>query len=152
MPDRDYDTTDPANVAQRSRTVMWALLGVKDLDTMKLPWFHEPDSYPAAIEHLRDIRDRQTDERATKAVHHAIAEYSAVHEALLKDPRKPLLDELLQRYLDGELGDRTVRYIMDWDDPTNCSSNSKSAGCRYSTALAPERQRATRRRRCGPCA
>lgn len=115
--DQDYDMTDLADVVQRSRTAMWALLGVKDLDTLKLPWFQEPDSYPAAIGHLRDIRDRQTDERATEAVDHAIAEYSAVHEALLAGPRKPPLEELLQRYLAGELGDRTVRYIMDWDDP-----------------------------------
>lgn len=109
----EYDMTDLADIVQRGRGAMWRLPH-HALPWQLYPWHEHPETYPVAIAHLEGVLAGWPKEDERERIVFVIDEYTAIHAALLAGPRTPPLDELLDRYLKGELGDRTIRYVMGW--------------------------------------
>lgn len=114
MSNREYDMSDLADVVQRNRMAMWSGIGLKGFEH---PWHEDLEDYPVVISMLKRLLAEAADTRTIQQMEHVLGEYQAVYAALLEGPRKPPLEDLLDRYLKGELGDRTVRYVMGWDSP-----------------------------------
>lgn len=114
MSEHEYDMTDLANVVQRNRMAMWSGIGLRGYEH---PWHEDLEDYPSVVSTLKRMLTLETDNKRRSQVEHVLGEYRAVYAALLAKPRVPPLDELLDRYLKGEIGDRTVRYVMGWGSP-----------------------------------
>lgn len=125
MSEHECDMSDLADVVQRNRMAMWSGIGLHGYEH---PWHEDLEDYPSVISTLERMLKLETDDKRRVQVEHVLGEYRAVYEALLAKPRKPSLDELLDRYLRGELGDRTVRYVMGWDSPWTLIETLQSRG------------------------
>lgn len=114
----DHDLTDLADTVQLLRTLGWsASLGLKPaLPTARaFVWFESLTEFQPTIEMLRRrAADATTPE--DRAMCEMLARlYSAVHDALAAGLRRPTDDELVWRYVTGEIGDRTAQYAAGWD-------------------------------------
>jgi hypothetical protein len=107
------DYRDLADVVQRLRMIGWrASLGPAKVG-VHVPWFedlHEFPAYVAALDALAMLPGERGDEARMLA-----AETRRIHEALVAGPKRPTADDVIARFVGGEIGDRTVRYVMDWD-------------------------------------
>jgi hypothetical protein len=100
---------DLADLVQALRMLMWrSSRFVKDCGEdgwrilVVMDWRR-----PASLEDVANLlRDRQPD---------IAAEWSFLATAFASGPRMPDVDDLLRRYVRGEIGDRTVKWVMDWD-------------------------------------
>ena len=114
----DHDLTDLADTVQLLRTLAWsASLGLKPpLPTARaFVWFESLHEFQPTIDLLcqRAAEATTPEDRATCETLARL--YSAVHDALTAGPRRPTDDELVWRYVTGEIGDRTAQYLAGWD-------------------------------------
>jgi hypothetical protein len=108
------DYGDLAELVQQLRMVGWrAYLGPAKLG-VHVPWFEDLEDFPAYIAELRLLAETGVAERADEA-RLILEEIEKLYEALKAGPRKPSADEVIARYVGGEIGDRTARYVMGWD-------------------------------------
>lgn len=108
----DYD--DLADVVQQLRMVGFrAYLGPAKLG-IHVPWFEDLHDFPPYIAELRLLTQACVAERAAEAAV-ILGEVERLFEALKSGPRRPEADEVVARYVGGEIGDRTARYVMGWD-------------------------------------
>ena len=108
------DYRDLADLVQRLRMIGWrAGLGPARLG-IHVPWFEDLDEFPSSIAELRLICETAVGERAEEAAI-ILAEMERVHAALAEGPRRPSADEIVARYVGGEIGERTAQYVMGWD-------------------------------------
>lgn len=108
------DYRDLADVVQRLRMIgMRAYLGPMKL-RVHVPWFEDLHEFPSYIEAMEKVVLETDGDRKTEAVY-MLEETKLVYQALQDGPRKPSADEVVARYVSSEIGDRTARYIMDWD-------------------------------------
>lgn len=99
---------DLADLVQAMRMLMWrcAFLARDDeedwLTVASADWEH-PETLRAAAVRLRASRPDLADEWAFLA------------DAFAAGPRVPTDDDLVRRYVNAEIGDRTVKWITGWD-------------------------------------
>lgn len=114
----DHDLTDLADTVQLLRTLAWsARLGMKPgLPTERAFIWHENlHEFGPTIDLLRQ-RAAAADAPEDRAMCETLARlYAAVRDALAAGPVRPSDDELVWRYVSGEIGDRTAQYVAGWD-------------------------------------
>jgi len=112
------DLTDLADVVQMLRMLRmlnWSValsqLNVKNA----FLWHEDLEQFAHVIEQLRTAA-REHDDAETRAFLAAAARlYAVVHAALVAGPRRPPEAEIVRRYVGGEIGDRTARYVLGVD-------------------------------------
>lgn len=78
-------------------------------------WHENPSEFEHAIEQLRRIGMGDEDsEKRTLAMSLARL-YVIVRDALAAGPHRPSEEEVVRRYVAGEIGDRTARYVLGID-------------------------------------
>jgi hypothetical protein len=113
-PFETIDYGDLADVVQQLRMIGFrAYLGPAKLG-IHVPWFEDLHEFPSYIAELRLLAETCVGERAQEAAA-ILAEVERVHEALKAGPRRPEADEVVARFVGGEIGDRTAQYVMGWD-------------------------------------
>jgi hypothetical protein len=111
------DYGDLVAVVQRLREIGWrAALGPAKLLVEKHRWpRHEDidafDPYLEALRNCAECDDSAVREECTIL----IAEAERVFTALRSDLPKPDPDDVIARFVGGEIGDRTAQYVMNWD-------------------------------------
>lgn len=114
----DHDLTDLADAVQLLRTLAWsACLGLKPVipTARAFVWFENLPEFQPTIELLRQRAAEATTPEDRSMSEMLARLYSAVHDALAAGPRRPADDELVWRYVTGEIGDRTAQYVAGWD-------------------------------------
>lgn len=111
------DLADLADCVQLLRTLAWSAgLGLRPpLPTDRaFLWFEDLDAFQPTI----DLLTQRAAEAATpedRAMCEMFARlYGVVRDSLLAEPRRPPDDELVWRYVAGEIGDRTAQYVAGW--------------------------------------
>lgn len=103
-----YDLSDLADCVQMLRVLGWSTPGMKVEGAMI--WYENLHEFGPVIAQLDAIEG----EDATAAA--ALARlYRRVHAALMNDPRRPSEEDVVRRYVRGEIGDRTARYVLGID-------------------------------------
>jgi hypothetical protein len=114
----DHDLTDLADAVQLLRTLGWSACLQEWLSIpsqMAFVWFESLEAFQPTVELLK-LRAIEATSPEYRAMAEALARlYSAVHQALVAGPKRPTDDELVWRYVIGEIGDRTVQHIAGWD-------------------------------------
>ncbi|MHA6643645.1 hypothetical protein [Mesorhizobium sp. A623] len=111
------DYTDLVDVVQRLRMIGWrASGGLAKLSVGKhpWPWWENLNDFGPYIQALKDLAETTDGERRQECLYLA-AETERVHAALLAKPKKPDADDVIARFVGGEIGDRTAMYVMGWD-------------------------------------
>lgn len=113
----ERDLTDLADVVELLRTLAWsARLGVVPAIPVEraFVWFEDIGEFGPAIDLLH-----QCALTAAAADRKAMCEllarlYAVVRKALLAEPHRPSDDELVWRYVCGEIGDVTACNVAGW--------------------------------------
>jgi hypothetical protein len=111
------DYGDLVAVVQRLREIGWrAALGPAKLPVEKHRWPRHEDigAFDPYLEALRN-RAECGDSEVRQECAILIAEAERVFAALRSDLPKPDPDDVIARYVGGEIGDRTAQYVMGWD-------------------------------------
>lgn len=113
------DYTDICDVVQRIRMICWAAT----LNSMKMNpaikgWlsYDELDSFLPFIEALKAQVREFDDGKAKEVAHRLITETERVYAALqIGGIRTPPVDEVLKRYIAGDIGENTAKIVLDLD-------------------------------------
>ena len=112
---REHDLGDLAGCVQLLRMLNWNAALSLETGSELFVWHKNPDEFEHAIEQLRRIG--MGDEDATRrTLAMSLARlYVVVRDALAAGPRRPSEEEVVRRYVAGEIGDRTARYVLGVD-------------------------------------
>ncbi|KAB2678069.1 hypothetical protein [Brucella tritici] len=113
------DYTDICDVVQRIRMLNWAatLNSVRQTPAIKGWLSHdELDSFLPFIEALnKQVREFE-DDKAKEVARRLITETERVYAALqIGGIRTPPVDEVLKRYIAGDIGENTAKIVLDLD-------------------------------------
>ena len=78
------------------------------------PWFEDADEFDGYLAALRN-RAEADDPEVQSECGILIAEAERVFDALRSGLPKPDPDDVIARFVGGEIGDRTAQYVMGWD-------------------------------------
>jgi hypothetical protein len=78
------------------------------------PWFEDVDEFDGYLAALRN-RAEADDPEVREECGILVAEAERVFNALRSGLPKPGPDDVVARYVGGEIGDRTAQYVMGWD-------------------------------------
>ena len=114
----DHNLTDLADCVQLLRTLSWSV--ALSLQPPLPPrqafiWFEDLDAFAPLIAELRERAGAAECAGQCAMLGAFVRLYHILHEALAAGPRKPGEDEVVRRYVRGEIGDRTARYVMGWE-------------------------------------
>jgi hypothetical protein len=111
----EHELTDLADCVQLLRMLNWSVA----LSRLKLEnafiWHEDLDAFGLVIEKLRAVGRSHEDPETRSFAMAAARLYAAVHDALAAGPRQPSEAEVVRRYVAGEIGDRTARYVLGVD-------------------------------------
>lgn len=113
------DYTDICDVVQRMRMICWVAM----LNSMKRSpkiqgWLYHDDlaTFPPFIETLNAQVREFEDGKAKDVARQLVTETEKVYAALeIGGIRTPPVDEVLKRYIRGDIGDRTAKVVLDLD-------------------------------------
>jgi hypothetical protein len=101
---------DVADLVQQLRMLIWQssrplrdAVGDECWQLLLMLEWRRPDSLRAISERLQPSYSELADE------------WSFLADAFASGPRMPNIDDLLRSYVRGDIGDRTVKWTMDWD-------------------------------------
>lgn len=109
----NHDLSDLADCVQLLRTLNWSTIGIGQKLDGAFVWFKDLDAFAPVIAQLDEIAAGDTVDAPLAEVLAGL--YEAVHDALESGPRKPSEEEIIQRFSNGEIGDRTARYVLGVD-------------------------------------
>lgn len=108
------DYGDLVAVVQRLRMIGWrASLGPAKIKE-QWPWFEDVDDFDRYLGALL-LRSEFCDPNLREECEILIAEAERVFAALRSDLPKPDSNDVIARYVGGEIGDRTAQYVTGWD-------------------------------------
>jgi hypothetical protein len=111
------DYGDLVAVVQPLREIGWrGSLGPAKMSVTKhrWPWFEDVDEFDGYLAALRD-RAESNDAEVQEECAILIAEAERVFTALRSNLPRPDPDDVIARFVGGEIGDRTAQYVMNWD-------------------------------------
>lgn len=113
------DYTDICDVVQRLRMICWtASLNYMRKSPGISGWLYHDDlsSFPPYIEALNAQVREFEDGKAKDVARRLVTEVEKIYAALqIKGIRTPPVDEVLKRYISGDIGDRTAKIVLDLD-------------------------------------
>ena len=110
--EKDFRDDDLGCLVQAMRMLMWATLGMTLPQTIERVHCHLDHREPTTLDPVIAEYERMPPEPVRDAL---LRWWRRVRDGLAANPRVPPERELLIRYIRGELGDRTVRRILDLD-------------------------------------